>query len=98
VELYECFEVETEGGRSYLVQGLNAAHAAHIVETKYQDRVVDVSRKEYTHILLTQEQLNASTQAPDHQSTQAPNRSQNLTITPQEPEADGGESSSKEDV
>lgn len=48
----EYFDVNTEGGRLYLVQATNAAHAAFRVEEQYQERVTSVYLMSYDKIIL----------------------------------------------
>lgn len=53
-EIHEYFSVTTEGGRHYLCESVNAAHAAYQVETAYQERVIDVRRVVYHKVILVQ--------------------------------------------
>lgn len=52
-DYHEYFDVATEGGRHYLIQAVNAAHAAYNIEIPYQERVVSVARVVYHKIILT---------------------------------------------
>lgn len=69
---HECFEVTTTEDRVYLVEGVNAAHAAYNIEEKFQERVISVIRKDYDRILLTTGDPNATqtaNQGTDNQGT-----------------------------
>lgn len=97
---HEYFEISTEGGRCYLVEAVNAAHAAYHVEQQYQDRVIEVCRHEYHKIILIGDDNNGSPETPES-NTETPSSdpaNAGLTLTAEESEADSGQEPRQEDV
>jgi len=68
-QVHEFFDVSTEGGRAYLIQGVSAAHAAHRVEIEFQERVTSVYVVKYHKIVLIGDEANATETTEDNRKT-----------------------------